>query len=291
MLSAIRYPIFASYKLDGIRGLVGLNRQLLSRSLKPIANKQLQEIMAPVVEYCHDRGLVLDGEFYSPSLTFQEITHYVMTQNLGDESLPPDLKFYVFDCVNPNKLEENFTYRQAIAYTKCNKFPAMLQFVSQRELHSPIEVVNLFEEALQNGCEGLILKDMKGRYKCGRGTLKEGLIFKVKPWETFDAIIADVIQSTEVDEKAEKKINELGRSVTSKKKGDRVLIEKASAFQVFYNNNEVKVTLAMTDEEKIEVWQNRDKYIGKWIEYKGMMVGSKDVPRHPVMVRFRADKD
>jgi len=26
------------------------------------------------------------------------------------------------------------------------------------------------------------------------------------------------------------------------------------------------------------------------IEYKGMLVGAKDVPRHPVMIRFREDK-
>ena len=47
----------------------------------------------------------------------------------------------------------------------------------------------------------------------------------------------------------------------------------------------------MNDEQKIEVWKNRDKYIGQWITYKGMTVGSKDVVRHPVFVRFRDSKD
>ena len=88
-----------------------------------------------------------------------------------------------------------------------------------------------------------------------------------------------------------KTINELGRSVTSKRQGDRVLIEKASAFKVLYEGKELKVTLAMTDEEKEEVWKNQKKYIGRWIEYKGMLVGAKDVPRHPVFVRYRSDKD
>jgi len=27
------------------------------------------------------------------------------------------------------------------------------------------------------------------------------------------------------------------------------------------------------------------------IEYKGMLVGSKDVPRHPVFERFREDRE
>lgn len=46
----------------------------------------------------------------------------------------------------------------------------------------------------------------------------------------------------------------------------------------------------MTDEEKEEVWKYRKKYLGKIIEYKGMLVGSKDLPRHPVYLRMREDK-
>ena len=47
----------------------------------------------------------------------------------------------------------------------------------------------------------------------------------------------------------------------------------------------------MTDEEKEEVWKNKESYIGRYIQYKGMLVGAKDVPRHPTFERFRNDKD
>ena len=40
-----------------------------------------------------------------------------------------------------------------------------------------------------------------------------------------------------------------------------------------------------------EIWKNKESYIGRWIQYKGMMVGAKSVPRHPVMERFREDRD
>jgi hypothetical protein len=82
----------------------------------------------------------------------------------------------------------------------------------------------------------------------------------------------------------------LGYSKTSRKKDDRILINKAAAFLVLYNEKELKVTLAMDDSQKEEVWKNKEKYIGRWISYKGMLVGSKDVPRHPVMIRYREDK-
>jgi len=115
----------------------------------------------------------------------------------------------------------------------------------------------------------------------------------MKPFQTFDAKIIDVIQGTEVRKGAKKKINELGNSVTSKKKDDRILINRACDFVVMYEGKELKVSIAMTNEEKEEVWKNRDNYIGKWIEYKGMKVGMKEdgLPRHPVFIRFRIDKD
>jgi hypothetical protein len=47
----------------------------------------------------------------------------------------------------------------------------------------------------------------------------------------------------------------------------------------------------MTDKEKEDVWKNRDTYIGKWIEYRGMMIGSLLVPRHPTYLRMRTDKE
>jgi DNA ligase-1 len=148
----------------------------------------------------------------------------------------------------------------------------------------------MFETALQNGYEGLILKDPKGYYKNGRATVNEGLTYKVKPFETFDGEIVEVIQATQATEDSEKTTDVFGYSKTSKKKDDRELIEKASAFRVKYNGTTVKVTLAMSDPEKIRVWANKDTYIGKWVEYKGMQVGAKDVPRHPVFIRFREDK-
>ena len=109
--------------------------------------------------------------------------------------------------------------------------------------------------------------------------------------ETWDAEIVGIKQATEVDPDAEKTINELGYSKTSRKKDDRVLIDKAGAFMVSWEGKDLLVSLKMTDAKKEEVWVNRDKYIGKWIEFEGMTVGAKNVPRFPVFKRFREDKD
>lgn len=302
-LDEIKYPVLASFKLDGIR-CIFKDGEILSRSLKPIQNKQLREKFEPIRKYCGENNIILDGEIYSHYLTFQEITSFVMTNDLKDPktikklggviNLPSDLNFYCFDNIKTENLEEVFHSRIYNITHLPNKYEGFINtmvIVNQITIHNKKELMEHFEVALENGYEGLILKDPNGRYKCGRGTLKEGLIYKLKPYTTFDTKILDVVQATAVNENADKTINELGRSVTSKKKDDRHLINKASAFLVKYEGKDLKVTLSITDEEKEEVWINKESYINRWIEYKGMLVGAKDVPRHPVMIRFREDKD
>ena len=336
-LGDLNYPVLASYKLDGLR-CIFKDGEILSCSLKNIQNKQIRENFEPIRAYAEENNLILDGEIYNHKLPFSLISSCVMTQDhtnkkaiksweekceeygvdMSREEAVKGMRFHIFDCVKDNNFEEAYGIRalksNALVYDRRD----IMNAVYQQKLYSAEEVKQYFKLALKDGYEGLILRDIKGRYKCGRGTLKEGLIYKVKPFRTFDAQIVGVIQATKVDPNAEKKINELGRSVTSKKKGDRIPIEKASAFVVMYQPIceecegeedavkdcpvckgvgamgeflECKPTLKMNDAKKEWVWKNRDSLIGKWIEYKGMLVGAKDVPRHPGFKRWRPDKD
>jgi DNA ligase-1 len=289
-LSTLSYPLLASTKLDGIR-CIFYKGEILSRSLKQIQCQQLRGRLEPLRRWSELNQVIFDGEIYSPKLSFQEITHFVMTQDLGDEELPEHLRFYCFDMLDG--FDRPFELRNDIMEGLIGLHNQIAYPVEQREVISAKEVETYFEEVLSQGYEGLILRDPKGKYKFGRGTVKEGIIFKVKPFLELDAQVTGVVQATRVDELAEKTINELGRSVTSKKKDDRILIEKASAVTVHYKGQSLKVTLALTDEEKIEVWKNRDTYIGRWIEYKYLAVGMKEggLPRHPTSLRWRLDKD
>jgi DNA ligase-1 len=287
-LDEIKYPLLASIKLDGIRCVLKTGN-IFSRSLKNIQCEQLRAKFEALRQYAHLNNCILDGEIYSPDLTFQQITHFVMTQDLQGEAIPDDLNFYCFDRVQDENYNEYFIDRiKRLETVRC---PGIVH-VAQTLVSSKEEVLALFDKAIAGGKEGLILRDPMSRYKCGRGTIKEGLIYKVKPWVTYDSIVTGVDQATAVNEGAEKKTNELGRSVTSKKIGDRHVIDQAANFFVLHNGQELKVSLSsMTHEERDETWANRDSLIGKTIEYKGMEVGMKDLPRHPVFIRYREDKD
>lgn len=282
-LTTLEYPLIASYKLDGIRGLF-IGGNMLSRSLKFIQNKQLRDKFSPIARYADKHGLIPDGEIYSNELTFQEIVRYVMTHDFSDErsikkhgkvlEIPEHLKFHLFDCVNPDNLDEKFVDRLSRASSICDEFAGITSMSSCKYVESPEDVEIYFKSAIDSGYEGLILRSFDSRYKCGRATIKEGLIYKVKPFITFDSVIEDVVQGTADD-----------------KDGGRVLVDMVGGFVVKYGNNELTVSVSSVNHsDRKTYWAERDRLVGTTIEYKGMLVGSKDVPRHPVFVRFREDK-
>jgi DNA ligase-1 len=283
-LKDLKFPLLVSYKLDGIR-CIFKDGQMYSRALKDFPNIKLRERFAHIAKCTLETGLVFDGELLAKSITFNELSG--ITRQL-DKELPDDLFFYCFDCVIDNNFDAPFKHR--IGWIKRLDMTNYVEIVNQHAVSTQEEISIIYDSAIGWGCDGLILRSPEGRYKFGRGTIKEGLIYKMKPFMTFDAKIIGIIQATEVREGAEKKINMLGYSVTSKKNDDRILIEKAAAFVVMYEGKELKVTIAMTDEEKMDVWKNQKKYLGRMIEYKGMLVGAKDLPRHPVYIRMRDDK-
>jgi DNA ligase-1 len=289
VLDELVYPLIASNKIDGLRMIVK-DGKLLTRSLKPIMNVNLQNRFKFLAEWSQKNNTILDGELFSPAISFPELSGMCR----GFENvLIDDLKFYCFDRIISENFDEPYQRREKGIQPILDLFnPEFVTKVKSYIVINAQEVKDLFEKVIADNFEGLILRSLDGRYKFGRASLKENLMYKCKPFETFDRQITGVVQSTEVDEDAEKKINELGRSVTSKKLSERHTIEKASAFWVDYEGKPLKVVLAMTDPEKVAVWANRASLIGKWIEFKGMKIGMKKggLPRHPVMIRYREDK-
>jgi len=281
--SRIKYPLLASCKMDGIR-CIFKDGQMLSRSLKPIRNCHLQTIYEPLKKLSLVHDVVLDGELYSHALTFQNIVSCVMSKS-GD--VPESLKFCCFDCVLKKDTKMSFTQRCLVIVGIKMYCGDIMECVRQITIDTEEELYALYDEALSGDYEGLILRYPDECYKYGRATLNQRLMYKMKPIEKFEGCICDVIQATVVDAGAEKKINELGHSVTSKKIGDRVPVDMAAAFVTEYNGFTVKVTIAATVAQKQALWLDKERMIGRKIVYKGMLVGAKDVPRHPVLVSIQ----
>lgn len=276
---------FIQRKIDGLRGTT-IGSGIKTRSLKEFPNRALPENLSGLIERGLELGIYLDGEFDSESTSFNELSGILRS---FDKPLPDDLVFKVFDHYDPSLPDLGGEERHSILEDYCKGIPNV-EVVEN--LPWPDSFEDLFEQVLLEGYEGLMVKHRTAPYKFGRATYKQGSIFKMKPYETFDSKVIGFVQATVVDPNAEKKTNELGRSETSRKKGDRIPIESCAALWVNHNGFELKVSLAsLSHEKRKEVWDQREEIRGKYIEYKGMVIGSKDLPRHPMFVRPRPDKD
>jgi DNA ligase-1 len=278
----IKGPYLMSTKLDGIRCLF-IDGKMLSRKFKPIRNVYLQKKFQHMKEMSKS-GLTIDGELYGP-YNFPDIAGYVMSM---DKWCPDDLLFYCFEILPEDERAMNAENRSALYHQLVAGSPGT-DCLAQYHVEGSEEILSKYDLFVKLGFEGAILKRPNSIYKFGRITTHSGDGYKLKPMMTFDAIVLGVEQATQALPDSQRTLDPFGKSHTSHKQDDRELVEKAASFIVDYNGYSSKVSLAMTDEQKVEVWKNQKDYVGRRIEYKGMLVGSKDRVRHPVFLRFRDD--
>lgn len=275
------FPKMASLKRDGIRVEI-INGDLFAKSMKPLRNKNLRTHFQALLDLHALTGIVFEGEIYSHECKFKDIQSVV---NSEDKPIPTHFGFHAFDTAEEDKnmLQRYLSQVEHLSGVE-NCFVAVQSWVESLE-----QVEEMFQKALADGYEGLILRDPAGPYKRGKSTVREGYALKVKPFETFDTLVTGVTQR--FVNTNESQTNELGQSFKRNTKADKAPTGIASALETEYNGHPIKVVLTGDEDFRREVWENREHYIGKCFEWKGMVVGSKNVPRHPNFIRWRNDKD
>lgn len=143
------------------------------------------------------------------------------------------------------------------------------------------DIEDLYEQALEEGYEGLVIANSKRTYKFGRSTEKDNHLFKMKEDKNeYDGEVLDILEGTVVKEGVARTTNELGRSVTSKLQEDREPSGIAKGILTTYNGHELIVSFeGYSHDELRELLENKQEYIGKWFKYTGMKP-TKNVPRH-----------
>lgn len=274
-LDKLKFPMFVSTKLDGIRCLV-IDSVVYSRSLKPIRNKYVQKLFGKP-EYNGMDGELVVGDVYAKDV-FQKTTSGVMSSE-GE----PDVKFYVFDICN--RPEETFTARRFILHNKLKDADNRVVMLDQHYVETLYDLQQYLEDERIKGGEGLICRNPDGKYKYGRSTPKEQLSVKLKFFEQdeFEVIgFEERMHNTN-----EATTNELGYTERSSCKENLIPMNTLGSLVLKYDATEFRCGTGFSDVQRKEIWENKEDYLGKLASIRYMSVGSKDLPRVPSFQGWR----
>lgn len=279
--SKIKYPVYASPKLDGIRCSI-VDGKALSRTLKPIPNKAIYAFLSDVGY----NGL--DGELIVGSPTSKTCYNETVSQVMTHDKGLANVAYYVFDLHNH---PGDFTSRNL----SLKKFSAMgsipIEVLRQVWITNEEEMLAYETDCVEAGYEGLILRSPTAPYKNGRSTVNEGYLLKVKRFEDSEAEIIGFEEEMFNGNAAE--TNELGRTKRSTAQSGLVGKRTLGAFLVrdVVSGVEFSIGTGLTALERQAHWLNQSTTLGGIIKYKFFPVGVKDKPRHPVFLGFRHRED
>lgn len=272
----VRYPKIASMKLDGIRAIT-VEGDALSRSRKPIANRYIR---AALREWQH-----LDGEIILGNPSDEGVYHRTQSVvNSHEHEDQADFKFYIFD----HLADMSLTFTQRQERLRAATMPPFGLILPQYEIASDEQLQTMFDQALKEGFEGLILRNGRSMYKFGRSTAKSQGMLKVKPFVDGECIIDGVYPAMHNTNEAQ--INELGRTFRATDAEGLVPMEMVGGFNVHDAVTGVAFECGagiLTHEQRRYLWTIRHTLTGKQFTYRSMAYGVKvttGVPRSP---RFR----
>ena len=288
--STLRFPLLSSTKLDGIRATLQ-GGQLLSRSLKPIPNRYVQERFTNLgLPEGLDGELICGNPFDDP---YKRTHSIVMSDDKPLDFYGDTVRWRIFDKYDKDM---GFRDRHNTARVAVLDNPSPYVVIVPHVVLNSVEELEAFERnTLALGYEGVMLRSMDGPYKQGRSTLNQGWLLKVKRYQEAEALIMDTY--AEMENTNEEFTNELGRTARSSAKAGKVAKAQLGGFHVigqgaFYNGIDFDVpNSSITHEDRKTLWEKRDDLKGKLLVYKFFPCGSDVRPRHPVFKWFRDRRD
>ncbi len=161
------YPCLAQYKYDGCRTL--FDNEFYSRKNKDFIEKCLEHMAKPLksVKY------ILDGEIMSEDKSFDKTIPLLKKYRPGESD---KLKFYVYDIV---ELTLTFEKRYELLKNILPKADSIV-LAPTVEINNEKELDEFYNDALEKGYEGIMLRNKSGIYKPNHKSID---LLKHKPLE------------------------------------------------------------------------------------------------------------
>lgn len=275
-LDKVKFPCYVSPKLDGIR-VLGMNGKAMTRSLKELPNRYIQSIFASGI-YDGLDGEIIVGPPNAPDV--YRVTNSAVMSRDGE----PNFTYHVFDRWDmPNvRFEDRFIGLHELDIPRISIVP-----------HSRMSeegLLDVEQEWLEAGYEGVMGRSIDGAYKYGRATMKEGILWKLKRFadHEYEVIGFEELMHNE----NEATVDELGHTKRSShmenKRGGNVL---GALVLRHPEAGEFRCGTGFAAADRAEIWANRSSYLGRLAKIKHFEIGVKDLPRFPVFLGFRAEED
>lgn len=268
--SELRFPKLVSVKLDGIRGLCA-GPYIVSARFINLPNKHTQRLFGRM----ENHGL--DGELIVGEPNARDVYNQTMRGVMSVEG-EPSVRFFVFDNAT---LDLPYSKRLKAVSSPGARARSGIVPLPHKLVKSVSEVLEFERYALDEGFEGVIIRDPDAPYKAGRSTLKQEWALKLKRFLDDEAVIEGMTELQHNNNEAT--LDNTGRSKRSSAKAGKEAGGMMGSLVVRCANfsDTFEVGYGFTMEERAYFWANQKAVIGQSIVFKYLPIGVKDRPRHP----------
>lgn len=283
-LPDLKYPLYVSPKLDGVRCVIK-NGFPLSRRLIKLPNRRLQRMLS----YCPEgfEGELILGHPLSENV-FNKTQGCVMSQ---DEPVD-NIHFHLFDNWGNEKtpFEARFNGLKLIVENLRNRGHDHLHVIEHTLARNADDVMELEARYVDMGYEGIMLRSPKAHYKFGIATLRKAELLKIKRWLDTEARIVGFLEM--MGNGSEPEINGLGYIKRLKRKSTAIPLGVLGAFICELPSGvQFKLGNGFSFEQRAALWQVRELLLDKWVTFKYQEMTAQGKPRSPSFLHFRDEID
>lgn len=280
----LQYPLYGSPKIDGIRALA-FNGKAMSRKMLPIPNIHVQSVFKSL----NLHGL--DGEIVVGSITAtsdEDIVFKRTSSGVMSKEGKPDFRYYIFD----SHLAQETSYKWRFLNNEISRkyCGGIVVRHEQRLIKNVEELIAYEEELFLRGFEGLMVRKVTGSYKRGRSTLNEEILLKIKRFADIDCVVLGYYEGLTNNNPAT--TDATGHTKRSTRKGLKIPNDTLGSILVKDTSGKFDKEFTVNGKDadwNKDVWDNRDKYLGKILVIKYQPAGSFKAPRFPVIKDWRYD--
>lgn len=251
----IQFPCYVQAKLDGVRSIFHKGI-FTSRQGKPFGFlDHIVNELAPAKA----ADMILDGEIYSTTLSFQDFVGLVKKKKLTEKD-KEDLRhvhLWVYDLVNDDPFEKRLAALKAF-FAK-HKF-TYVHLLPTEECESRSDIKTFHDKYVAEGNEGLILRNKQGLYKLNA---RSADLQKYKEFEDDEFEVTGFTEGEGLE------------------KGLVIWICKTKENKAF------NVRPRGTHEERAELFKKAKSYVGQKLTVRFQELSEDGIPRFPVGITFR----